>query len=245
MAEALRSGETLDVLCHDRLQIIQRKKGYRFSVDAILLANAVRLRKGERLLDIGTGCGIIPIYLSRKGAANLMTGIEIQEDLYDLAVRNRELNGCTNIRFMQGDMRTRVQELQRTPFHVVVSNPPYTRALAGRASPDPSRHTARHDTLLDLDTLLEVSARVLYTKGRLYTIYPAGRTGELVSTAAAKGLELKRLRSVHPRPEEEANLILTEFVKGARAGTRVERPLYVFGENGNTEEVKEYYEIAP
>ncbi len=244
MGETVRHDETLDVLCHNRLPMIQGKRGYRFSVDAILLANSVRLKSGERLLDIGTGCGIIPIYLSRRGAPNLMVGIEIQKDLHHLAVRNGELNGCTNIRFMQGDMRTRVQELQRTPFHVVVSNPPYTRARAGRESPDPSRHAARHDTFLDLDTLFEVSGRVLYTKGRFYTIYPAARVGELISKSVTHGLELKRLRCVHPREGEEANLVLTEFVKGAKAGTRIEKPLYLFGEKGNTEEVKGYYEIA-
>ena len=92
MTEAVGQDETLDILCEDRLQIIQRRDGYRFSIDAILLANFITLKKHERLLDIGSGCGIMPIYMSKKGFANEMLGVEIQKDLYDASLRNKTLN---------------------------------------------------------------------------------------------------------------------------------------------------------
>ena len=92
MTEAVGRDETLDILCEDRLQIIQRRDGYRFSIDAILLANFVTLKKHERLLDIGSGCGIMPIYMSKKGYVNAMLGVEIQKDLYDASLRNKTLN---------------------------------------------------------------------------------------------------------------------------------------------------------
>ncbi len=100
MPETLGADETLDLLCEEKLRIIQKKQGYRFSIDAILLANFVVLKKGERLLDIGTGCGIIPIYMTKMGFGNAMTGIEIQSALFQTALKNRQINDCTNIEFV-------------------------------------------------------------------------------------------------------------------------------------------------
>lgn len=239
MTDTTSPGETLDVLCGEKLQLIQRKKGYRFSIDSLFLANFVRLRKHERLLDVGTGCGIIPIYLSIMGCDNPLVGIEIQEGLFDLAVRNRALNIRNNIQFVQGDVKSfRFHH----GFHVVVSNPPYVRENTGRQSPTVERLLARHESLLTLPDLLDVaSSSLLGKKGRLYIIYPVSRVAEVLAESRARGLEPRRLRFVHSREGEGARLFLLECMREGGVDVKVEKPLYVFSGSGYTEEVQAYY----
>lgn len=243
MPETAGTDETLDLLCDGNLRIVQKKQGYRFSIDAILLANFVILKKEERLLDIGTGCGIIPVYMTRMGFHNTMTGIELQSGLFETALKNKEMNGCSNISFIEGDIRTEMRSLQNARFNVIVSNPPYTRKGSGRTSPDNSRYIARYETGLDLPLLLSSSSSLLPRKGRFYVIYPVKRLGELVYSAKPHRLEPKRLRFVQPRSGEKPNLFLAEFLKDGGAGTIVEKPLCIYEGNDYTEEIKSYYSL--
>ena len=192
------------------------------------------------MLDIGTGCGIIPIYMSMRYPNNTLVGVEVQKELFDLAVENVRLNGCENVQLLQGDIRT-VAKSFNIPFHVLASNPPYVKRDSGRKSPQRSRHLARYESLLNLESLLAVSSSLLYTKGRLYLIYPAKRLAELVSIATAHGLEPRRLRFVHSGSNEPANLCLVECMKGGGTELKVERPLYIFKDGEYTEEVGSYY----
>ena len=235
--------ETLDLLCDEVLKIIQKKKSYRFSIDAVLLANFVTLKKGESLLDIGTGCGIIPIYMTKKGFRNPMTGIELQPGLFEAALKNKTLNECGNVTFLHGDVRNMGKELRDGCFGVVVCNPPYTKKGSGRTSPDDSRYVARYESEMDMSTLLSCARSILPTRGRLSVIYPARRLGELLYSAKSHDLEPKRVRFVHPRPGEKANLFLAEFLKGGGAGTVVEEPLCIYEDRDYTEEVKSYYSL--
>ncbi len=243
MRKTIEGMETVELLCEEKLKLIQNKNGYRFSIDAFLLANFVTLKRGERLLDIGTGCGIIPIYIAKRGHTNFMLGIEIQNDLFHLALKNKKINNIDQIDFLKGDIKKHAKTLKKTPFHVVVSNPPYTKKGSGRASPGESRYIARYESELDLSGLLSTAASLLNNKGRFYIIYPTRRLGELVNTAGLNKLELKRLRIVYPRRDEEANLLLAEFIKDGGTGVKIEKPLYIY-ENGHiTEEVKKYYTL--
>jgi tRNA1Val (adenine37-N6)-methyltransferase len=242
MPKTIESLDTIELLCEEKLKIIQKKTGYRFSIDAFLLANFITLKRGERLLDIGTGCGIIPIYIAKRGYANFMLGVEIQDDLFHLALKNKKMNNVDDqIGFLKGDIKKYTNTLKKTPFHVVVSNPPYTKKGSGRVSPGNSRYIARYESELDLSGLLSAASSLLNNKGRFYIIYPTRRLGELVNTAGLNKLELKRLRIVYPRRDEEANLLLAEFIKNGGTGVKIEEPLYIY-ENGHiTEEVKKYY----
>ncbi len=237
-------GETLDLLCQGRLPVFQRKDGYRFSIDAFILANFVVLKKHERLLDIGTGCGIIPIYIAKRGYRNYMVGIEIQDGLFRLAQKNGAFNGVDDrIEFMKGDIKIQAGVLRSRRFDVVVSNPPFTRKHAGRQCPSTSRRIARYETELDLAGLVSVASMVLDQKGRFYLIYPARRLGELVCEAGRSRLALKRLRMVHPRPEEDANLFVAEFMKDGGPEARIEKPLYIYENCDYSAEVKQYYSL--
>jgi tRNA1Val (adenine37-N6)-methyltransferase len=242
MPEAIGSLDTFDLLCEEKLKIIQNKNSYRFSIDAFLLANFITLKKSERLLDIGTGCGIIPIYMAKRGLTNSMLGVEIQHDLFSLAIKNKDLNGLSDrIGFLEGDIAKHLHTLRQTPFHVVVSNPPYTRKGSGRTSPGHSRYIARYESKLDLSGLLSAASSLLNKKGRFYIIYPARRLGELISAAGLNRLELKRLRIIHPRRDEGANLFLAEFIKDGGIGVTIEKPLYIYENSHITEEIKKYY----
>ena len=235
--------ETLDILCNDRLKIIQQKDGYRFSMDAILLSNFLTLKKHESLLDIGTGCGIIPVYLSKRGLRNHMLGIEIQEKLFQAAQKNREINNCENIQFIHGDIILLSEEVKKTSFHVIVSNPPYTKDHTGRKSPKHSRLVARYELQIDLAALLSVSSSILHKKGRFYIIYPSRRLGELIYTAKSNKLELKKLRLIHPKKEGRANLFLAEFIKEGGIEVTIEKPLYIYDNEHYTKEIESYYNV--
>jgi len=243
MRQLIGPDETIDILCQGGLEIIQKKAGYRFSIDPILLANFVRTKKHERILDIGTGCGIIPIYMSRKGCQNEMVGVEIQKDLYEVALKNKMLSSCSNVTYLHDDIKSCFNALKKTPFHVVISNPPYTAERTGRQCPVPSRLVARHESPLSLSDLTSISSALLYKKGRFYVIYPSRRLGELINTARFAKLELKRLRFVYPRKEKGSNLFLAEFMKEGGMGTTVEKPLYIYENGGYTAEIDSYYAL--
>ena len=242
MRDFVENDETADVLCDEQLTIIQKKRGYRFSIDAILLASFVRVRKHERLLDIGSGCGIIPIYMAKKGYMNDMIGIELQKTLFDTAQKNRVINHCEDhVRFINADIADVLEDMKKDPFQVIVANPPYTKRHSGRICPEESRLLARHEEKLDIESLTTAVSKLLSKKGRFYTIYPARRLAELVTAAQSKKLALKKLRVVYPRQAEEANLILAEFLKEGGPGVAIEKPLYVYNGSALSDEVKKYY----
>ena len=238
------AGETLEILCGEKLKILQRKDAYRFSIDAFLLANFAVLKAGERMLDIGSGCGIIPIYMAKCGYTNHMTGVEIQEELFSLAEKNKALNGITdnNVRFIHDNIENYMEQIDK-PFNVVISNPPYTKENTGRQCPERSRFIARHESHLDLSGLVRSAARALNKKGRFSVIYPARRLGEAVCVSQEHRLTLKRLRMVHPRQGEKANLFLAEFMKEGGIGVTVENPLYIYENRTLSAEVQKYYTI--
>ena len=227
MSRFVGPDETVDILCQGRIEVIQKKAGYRFSIDAILLANFVRTKKHERVLDIGTGCGIIPIYMSRKGCQNEMVGVEIQKDLYEVALKNKMLSSCSNVTYLHDDIKSCFNALKKTPFHVVISNPPYTAERTGRQCPVPSRLVARHESHLSLSDLTSISSALLYKKGRFYVIYPSRRLASSstlhVSPVGAKAVAVPCI----PRKEKGSNLFLAEFMKEGGMGTTVENPLHL------------------
>jgi len=143
------------------------------------------------------------------------------------------------IEFICGDSLYGVQEGRR--FDAIVSNPPYTKRRSGRTCPDESRFLARYEEKLDIEILTSAASSLLSGKGRFYVIYPAHRLGELIHTAQSKKLTLKKLRVVHPRQNERANLILAEFLKDAGEGVTIEKPLYVYSGDAISDEVEKYY----
>jgi tRNA1Val (adenine37-N6)-methyltransferase len=218
--------ETLDTFFSGKLQILQKKKGYRFSVDAILLSQFVRIRKNERVIDLGTGSGILLLLLSHTTKAHSFVGIEIQKGLAECAQKNVFLNHLDGrISILRQDFR----ELKRTfppgSFDVVLSNPPYRKYRSGRVNPLMEKAVARHEIKGTLGDLISIASYLLPPKGRCYLIFPALRTVDLFVALRDGKLEPKRLQFVHPRIEEEAKFILTESIKTSGVELKIMNPL--------------------
>ena len=228
-------------LFHGRLKILQKAKGYRFSIDAIILGHHIPLKDMDTGVDLGTGCGIIPLILAHRSASARLYGIEIQKDLADLASRNVRMNHMEDrITIVHGDMRDFRSYLEPGVVDVVFSNPPYRKVLSGRINPDSERAVARHEIKGTLSDVVSVAEKLLRPSGRLWVIYPAERVADLLAQMRAFRLEPKGLRLVHSRPNLDAELVLAEGRKQAGPGLKVVPPLIVHKEDGGyTEELKE------
>jgi len=218
--------ETLDTFFDGRLQILQKKKGYRFSIDAVLLSQFCRIRKEEKVIDLGTGCGILPLLLSQTTKAHFFVGIEIQKGLAELAKKNVLLNHLDDrVSILQKDFRTLKKVFPPGFFDVVLSNPPYRRYQTGRVNPALEKAIARHEIKGTLEDLISVASYLLPPKGRCYLIFPALRTVDLLAALRSQRLEPKRLQFVYPHPQEDAKFILTESIREGGVELRVMDPL--------------------
>ncbi len=220
--------ETLDIFFNGKLQIIQRKKGYRFSVDTILLSQFVRIRKNERVIDLGTGCGILPLLLSQNGKALSFVGVEIQKGLVECAEKNVVLNHLEDcISILKHDFRELKRVFPPGSFDVVLSNPPYREYQTGRINPSMEKAIARHEIKGKLQDLISIASYLLPPKGRCYLIFPALRTVDLFVALRNGKLEPKRIQFVHPRMGKEAKFILTESLKASGVELKIMRPLFL------------------
>ena len=212
---------------------MQKRMGYRFSIDAILLAAAVAPKPQDKVLDLGTGCGIVPLILARRFPEIQIQGVEIQTELAELACQNVTANKMENhIRIVQADMCALPQGPVTGPFDWIVSNPPYHGACSGRLNPDSQKALARHEIMMDLAQLTDVARRLLRTGGRFMTIYAAERLADLLVQLRCAGIEPKWIRSIHSHCEEDARLILVMGIKGARPGTHFAAPLVIYHADG-------------
>jgi tRNA1Val (adenine37-N6)-methyltransferase len=221
----LRPEECLEHFMEARLQLIQSRKGYRFSIDAILLSEFVSVRPDDIVVDLGTGCGIIPLLLLKTRALGHVFGLEIQEELATQAVRNVHLNGCVDkMDIILGDIRR--PPLRAAAADLVICNPPYRKINSGRLNPDPRKAVARHEILAALDDVLKTTHHLLRTRGRFALIYPCQRLVDVIQRMRYFALEPKRIRIHYPSAESRAKLALIEATRGGKPGLHIERPLF-------------------
>lgn len=238
-----RSQETLDTLFEGRLKIIQRKSGYRFSIDALLLAHFVEVRPWEKVIDLGTGCGVVPLILIFRRKAQKVTGIEIQPSLAELARRNASLNRMrSRIKIWEKDFKGLQGKVYASQYDVVVTNPPYRRIGTGRTNPQEEKARARHEIHATLDEVLKAASLLLKQKGRLSMVYPASRLIDLIQALRRHHLEPKRLQFIHSRSGGEARLLLVEAYKEGRPQTLILPPFVLYDETGQyTEEARRLF----
>lgn len=238
----LKDGETLDEL-RPGLKILQGKRGYRFSLDPVLLCDFARIHPQDRVLDLGTGAGIIPLLLASRHQSLQVVGVEYQEELADRARRSARLNQLeARIAIVGGDMRSPRLLDRFSPFTVVLSNPPYRPAATGRLSPGSERAAARHELAGGLEDFVGTAARYLDDGGRFFVIHLAERLTDLFCAMRREKLEPKRLRLVLSRAGEAARLVLVEGRKGSKPGLTVESPLVIYDGEGYSREVLAMYE---
>lgn len=221
---------TDDTLFNGELICRQHRHGYRFSVDAVLLAHFCRPTARNRVLDLGCGCGVIGLILCHRCPELRLTGLELQPALADLARNNVHVNGLQD-RFsvQQGDLR-KIREVISSESHdLVLSNPPYYRPGSGRISREDECALARHELTADPDSVVAAAAFAVRNRGTVACIYPAERLATITAIMMKKRLVPKRVQSVYSYPEDDrARLIMIEAVKNGGEGVRLLPPLYLY-----------------
>jgi len=228
-ADRQKADETLDTLFEGNLKFVQSRSGYRVSVDSVLLAYFATIRRGESIIELGCGNGVIPLILAYLHPSISVVGIEVQDAMVERAHRNVQLNGLSKrVRIDQGDVRAIDKISRAESFDGVVCNPPYRRASAGRISPNKEKQIARHECEGSLADFIAAGAYLLLAKGRMAVIYSAVRAIDLLDTMRRSRIEPKRLRMVHSFAQTEASLILVEGVKGGKSGVEIHAPLVIY-----------------
>jgi tRNA1Val (adenine37-N6)-methyltransferase len=221
-----KSNETLDSI--KDIKLFQAKKGYRFSIDAILLENFIALKQRDKGIELGTGSGVISILLAKRLRTVRITAVEIQKSMADRAKRNVKLNGLDErVEVLKEDIKLLKDMYPTNTFDFVLSNPPFREPATGRMSLDDERAVARHEIDISLPDLIDSASYLLKHSGRFYLIYHPFRLVELIELLRKKRLEPKRMRFVHSRPGEEAKMVLIEAMKGSGKWLKVDPPLCI------------------
>lgn len=239
----LNKGEKIEDLGHG-YAIIQNPAYFPFGTDAVLLADFASMKEGERAVDLGTGCGIIPILMCARTSGIHVTGLEIQQPLADMARRSVRLSGLEeSIDVVQGDLK-RASLLIKPGLDVVVANPPYEKTGSGKASPNEYLNIAKREVCCTLRDVIAAAAKLLRTGGRLYLIYRTERFAELMEAMRFYKVEPKRIMLVSQRLSDAPNFALVEGRKGAAAGVKFLPPLAVYEADGTyTKQAKSIYRM--
>lgn len=239
--------ETLDTLSSSDLKIIQKKDGYRFSLDAVLLADFTSkfILPKTSVLDMGTGSGVIPIILATKFKDIKITALEIQEELCEMAERSVKLNKLENrINIIKGDMREAQKIFKKGQFDIVVANPPYRSEKSGRINLAQQKAIARHELKCNLTDLVKAGTFLVKTKGRFIIIYSPERLATLLFELKIHSFEPKTIRFIHSTQNGESKMVLIESAKDGRPGVKVLQPLVVYkGRSEYSDEIKKIYGI--
>lgn len=220
---------TTDTFFNGRIAVAQYVSGYRFSIDSILLANMVCLQDSDRVCDIGTGCGIIPIVLGyRHPGISAIYGIELQKRLAQIATYNVNQNQMTHhVKIIHGDAKFMSADDIDGLVDRVICNPPHYEKHSSRINPDSEKALARHEIALNIKELLSTTRRILAPRGRLIVIYPARRITDLLHEMRGTGIEPKYLRFVHTSSGKEAKRVIVEGTLNGGPGAKIAEPLFI------------------
>lgn len=229
----LKENERIDDLQRNGYCIIQDPDRFCFGMDAVLLSGFATAKDGARVLDLGTGTGIIPILLAAKTKAAHLTGLEVQADSADMAGRSVALNGLEEkINIVTGDIKGADKLFHAASFDVITCNPPYMIGAHGLKNPEDAKAIARHEILCTLEDVISQAAKLLVPGGRFFLVHRPFRLPEIIVTLTKYRLEPKRMRLVYPFADKEPNMVLLEAVRGGRPRMTVEKPLIVYSEPG-------------
>ena len=235
--------ERIDDLQRGGLRVIQRADAFRFGTDAVLLADFAAPRRHDRVCDLGTGTGIIPLLLYARENTISADAVEIQPDMADMAARSMAMNGLNEkIRVLPGDLLSIRTLLPHARYDLVTCNPPYGKAGGTLLNPDASKRLARHEESCAIEDVACAAAWLLQNGGRLCCVFPAARMIELSDAMRKYRMAPKRIRMVHSRVEKAAHLCLMEGMLDARPGLIIEPPLVIYDENNAyTPELRRIY----
>ena len=241
----LKENERIDDLEYKGLKIIQNKLGFCFGIDSVLLSNfAKNIKANSKVIDLGTGTGIIPILLSGKTKAQKIIGVEIQEDVAEMAKRSIKLNNLEKrIEIINENILNLKNIYKRNEFDVIVTNPPYKKINTGIINKENKKVISRHEITASLEDFIEISSYLLKDFGELYMVHRPERLVDIFYSLRAKKIEPKNIRLVCSNKNKQPNLVLIKAVKNGNSFLKVENNLYVYDDNGNyTEDILKIYE---
>lgn len=241
----LKEDERIDDLEYKGLKLIQNKKGFCFGVDAVLLSDYAKgIKKGSTVVDIGTGTGIVAILLCAKTNLKKIYGIELQEEVANIAQRNVELNGLDDkMEVININIKDVFSKLEKNKIDVIVTNPPYKKHDTGVKNLDTRQLISRHEVECTLEDIIKNASLLLKDLGEFYMVHRAERIVDIFVTLRKYKLEPKNIRFVHSKIGEKPNLVLVKAVKCAKEFLKIDKPLVIYGEDGNyTDEIYEIYD---
>lgn len=242
MENLVKDYERVDDLQINNLKIIQNPKGFCFGIDAVLLANFVTLRKNAKVVDLGTGTGIIPILLAGKSQTSHITALEIQEEVANMAQRSVQLNHLADrIHVLNMDLKDAEKDLEVNCYDVVTSNPPYMHP-EGLLNIEDKKAISRHEVKCTLEDVIRTASRLLKHNGKFFMVHRPIRLADIMVYCRQYKLEPKKLQLIHPTYDKKPNLLLIECVKAAKPELKILDPLYVYHKDGSyTEEIFRIY----
>lgn len=213
-------------------KIIQDTDGFCFGTDSVLLSDFAVGKKGQTIVDLCSGNGIIPILLSYKTQAKHITGIEIQPEPYGLAMRSRELNNlCDRIDFINDDVKNALEHFEHNSIDVITCNPPYMVCGSGFQNESDSKTIARHEILITIDDIAKVSSKLLKFGGKIYMVHRCDRLIDVVYALRKYNIEPKRIQMIHSHIGDAPNLFLLEGLAGGNPSLKMEKPIYMYSED--------------
>ena len=242
--ENLKENERIDDLEYKGLKIIQNKKGFCFGIDSILLANfAAEIKKGSKIIDLGTGTGILGMLLCVKIENSDITGVEIQQQVYDMASRSIQLNHLEEkFRLIHTNIKQLEHKIEMGIFDAVVTNPPYKKQQSGLQNENKNKQISRHEITANLEDFIQIAAKLLKDKKDFYMVHRPERLADIIELLRKYKLEPKKLQFIHPQIGKSPNLILIKATKYAKPFLTIQKPLYVYQEDGQyTDEILNIY----
>lgn len=242
MEELIYPGERVDDLQINGLRIIQNPKCFCFGIDAVLLANFVTLKKNAKVIDLGTGTGIIPILVAGKDPLCHIVAVEIQEQMAEMATRSVKLNGLQDrISVLNMDLKKIPSVLEANSYDSITVNPPYMHA-EGLINPNDNKAISRHEVMCNLEDVLHVASKLLKFRGSLFMVHRPQRLVDIMCLSRQYKLEPKRIQFIQSSYNKKPNLLLIEFRKSAQPELLFLDPIIIYDEAGNyTEKVLDIY----
>ncbi len=237
MSININNDESIDDLGLNGLRLIQKNDAFRFGVDAVLLSDFANVKKKHRVIDLCTGTGIVPFLIYGKYSPKEVWGIEIQEEMEEMANRSAILNNVEEIvKFKCGDLKDKNLHKELGRFDVLTVNPPYKLNNAGIVNPNDKLAIARHEILCNLEDVIAAAKRLLNDNGRMFIVHRPERLADIFELMRKYNIEPKRVRMVHPNVNKAPNIVLVEGQRDGGKFLKWEKPLYVYDEDGNFSE---------
>ncbi|MDO5708249.1 MAG: tRNA1(Val) (adenine(37)-N6)-methyltransferase [Andreesenia angusta] len=239
----IKEDERIDDLQLKGYKIIQKKDGFCFGMDAVLVANYLKTKRNDIVVDLGTGTGIIPLIVNAKNDLKKIYAIEIQKEMAEMTERTIKLNRLEDkIEVINIDLKDSLEYLDKNRIDIVVSNPPYMSIGEGLVNETDMKKVSRHEIKCNIDDICRVASALLRHNGHFFMVHRPSRLADIITNLRKYKLEPKEMRFVYPKIERESNLVLIKAIKAARPELRLLKPLIVYNQKGDyTDEIREIY----